>query len=45
MIKRITATAVLSLFVLGTLAACVPHKVPPGQIKKHLAPGHLKKHK
>jgi hypothetical protein len=45
MVKRIVVTIMLSAFIAGTFAACiVPRKVPPGQIKKELSPGHRKKH-
>ncbi len=45
MAKRFAATAMLLVFVLGIVSACVVKQhVPPGQIKKQSAPGQQKKH-
>jgi len=42
--RRLFALIMLSIFVLGTMSACVyKNHVPPGQIKKQSAPGQMKK--
>jgi hypothetical protein len=43
MTKRLVATIVIALFILATTSACLVKPLPPGQLKKHLAPGHQKK--
>lgn len=41
MMKRLIAIVMLTVFVLGTLAACVP----PGHLKRLPPPGHLRPHR
>lgn len=43
--NRLMGVVMLCVFILGTFSACVVKKVPPGQIKKQMAPGQQKKHK